>query len=46
MLNLILMAFAKTWIAIQAQDCRGWAALPADQMMTLRNWAAGKTLMP
>jgi uncharacterized protein YjbI with pentapeptide repeats len=42
----MLMALAKTWIAIPEKDCPGWAALPADQKMTLRNWAAGKTLVP
>jgi uncharacterized protein YjbI with pentapeptide repeats len=42
----MLMALAKIWVAIQAKDCPGWAALPADQKMTLRNWAGGKTLVP
>jgi hypothetical protein len=32
----MLMALAKTWAAIPKKDCPGWAALPANQKITLQ----------
>jgi hypothetical protein len=32
----MLMALARTWVAIPEKDCSGWAALPAHQKITLQ----------